>query len=74
MLKTYEKNGKTIILDTKSGNWVRMNTVFYETNKNSKNFHKLLEERYFKNSNVCEEKIDTIYLSVTGMRTKSWTV
>ena len=65
MLKTYEKNGKTIILDTKSGNWVRMNTVFYETNKNSKNFHKLLEERYFKNSNVCEEKIDTIYLSVT---------
>lgn len=65
MLKVYEKNGKTIILDTDSGNWVRMNEKFYDEQKYNTNFQELLKEKYFNNSKVREEKVDTIYFAIT---------
>lgn len=66
MIKTYSRNGKTILLEPDMGVWVRMKTDFYEKHKNQKEFQEYMSQKYFQNGqNVRNEDVDTIYFAVT---------
>lgn len=65
MLKIYSKNGKTIILDTKTSTWIRIKTKFYNKYKNKPEFWKFIQLKYFKNHTLQDDIVDTIYFAVT---------
>mgnify|MGYP002069092843 CR=1 FL=1 len=65
MLKIYSKNDKTIILDIETCIWARMETSFYEENKDKKEFWSFLYRKYFDNCSKNDHLVDTIYFAIT---------
>lgn len=66
MLKNYSGNGKTIILDTDTGTWIRMKTDFYEKHKGQAKFQDYVKQKYFQSGETGrKEAVDTIYFAVT---------